>query len=87
MIDKTDTLTTKISLIALLTTQYNALGNPVSGTWESTGDKQYSFYVDKADAFTVTLKVGEGNKQTLTLRDSYEVQKLTGHTITMVFER
>lgn len=80
-------MTTKISLIALLTTQYNALGNPVSGTWESTGDKQYSFYVDKADAFTVTLKVGEGNKQTLTLRDSYEVQKLTGHTITMVFER
>ena len=36
--------------------------------------------------FTLTVKV-DSNKQTLTLRDSYEVQKAMGSTLTIVFER
>ena len=63
-----------------------ALAGPLHGTWKSYGDKQFGFYLDDQEIFTVTVKV-DSNKQTLTLRDSYEVQKAMGSTLTIVFER
>lgn len=63
-----------------------ALASPIHGTWKSLGDRQFGFYLDDQEIFTVTVKV-DNDKQTLTLRDSYEVQKAMGSTLTIVFER
>lgn len=66
--------------------ELKAFDNPISGTWESSGDKQYSFIVDDAETFVATLKIGENNKKILTITLSYEAQKATGGSMTIVFE-
>ena len=60
--------------------------SPISGTWDSSDEKQYRFIVDGEEAFHGILTI-ENNKQILTLRDTYDVQKALGHTVTMVFTR
>ena len=62
----------------------------IRGTWESTGDKQYSFFLsDGFKVYSATLKVNKNNKQILTLSESDEVQKTTNDSdlFTLIFER
>lgn len=60
--------------------------NPISGTWESLGDSQFSLLVNDIETFDVTMKKNN-NRQTLTIRESYNLQKVVDHTMIIVFER
>lgn len=59
--------------------------NPISGTWESLGDSQFSLLVNDIETFDVTMKKNN-NRQTLTIRESYNLQKVVDHTMIIVFE-
>ena len=60
--------------------------NPISGTWESLGDSQFSLLVNDIETFDVTMKKNN-NRQILTIRESYNLQKVVDHTMIIVFER
>ena len=60
--------------------------NPISGTWESVGDSQFTLLVNDLETFDVTMKKNN-NRQTLTIRESYNLQKVVDHTMIIVFER
>lgn len=60
--------------------------NPISGTWKSVGDSQFTLLVNDLETFDVTMKKNN-NRQTLTIRESYNLQKVVDHTMIIVFER
>ena len=62
----------------------------ITGTWESTGDDQYSFFLkDGFKVYSATLKVDGNKKQMLTLKHSDEMKKEIddSNNFTMEFER
>ena len=62
----------------------------IRGIWESTGDKEYSFFLsDGFKVYSATLKSDKNNKHIMTLRDSDEVQRITDDSdlLTLIFER
>lgn len=60
--------------------------NPISGTWKSVGDSQFTLLVNDLETFDVTMKKNN-NRQTLTIRESYNLQKVVDHTMIIIFER